>query len=175
MFVMADVYTVTFLVIGLLVSYPALLVALNLLLPQVTGRAAERVSAGPFKTFAVGTVLTAGMALLILATAEAGAGPVRALAWLTGLGALGLIAIGSAGMSRLLGERLVLWSEPASKLKNLLRGAVIYELAGIMPIVGWLLFLPAMVILSIGAATAALFSRSAQVAEERVMTVTVGE
>jgi hypothetical protein len=115
------------------------------------------------------------MALMILVTAEAGAGPIRAIAWLSGLGGLGLIAIGSAGMSRLLGERLALWSAPASKLKNLLRGAVVYELAGIMPLVGWFLFLPLMVILSIGAAVSGLFSRSPAVVEEAVMTVTVGE
>lgn len=173
MFVMADVYTVTFLVIGLLISYPALLVALNLLLPNVTGRAAEKVSDGPFKTFAIGAVITAGLALLILVTAEAGAGPVRALAWLCGLCGLGLIVIGSAGMSRLLGQRLALWSDPVSRLKNLLRGAVVYELAGIMPVVGWFLFLPLMVILSIGAAVAALFTRS--VVEEAVVMVTVEE
>ena len=39
---MADVYTVTFIIIGILLSVPALLVALNLLLPNVTQRAQTR-------------------------------------------------------------------------------------------------------------------------------------
>ena len=44
---MADVYTVTFIIIGILLSVPALLVAFNLLMPQMTQRAYTRLDAQP--------------------------------------------------------------------------------------------------------------------------------
>lgn len=179
MFVMADVYTVVFLVLGLLVSYPALLVVVNMLLPKVTERAAVRLGERPGRLFVLGLVVTGVLGFVIVATAEAGSGVVRAVAFGSGLVGLGLIVLGSAGIARLLGERLSGWSESTSRLKNLVRGAVAYELAGGMPIVGWFLFLPMMVVLSVGVGVSVLVRQKNRVVmegvEEPVMRVGMGD
>ena len=56
-------------------------------------------------------------------------------------------------MSRLLARRVTLLVSPSSQALNLLRGAVLYELACLFPIVGWFLFAPIVGITVIGAAT----------------------
>ena len=48
---MADVYIVVFSVIGILISFPGLAAALNLLLPRATEAAYMRLAYTPWKTF----------------------------------------------------------------------------------------------------------------------------
>lgn len=51
---MADVYTVTFILIGIFLSLPALLVCLNLLMPGVTQRVQTGLVETPGKSFLLG-------------------------------------------------------------------------------------------------------------------------
>ncbi|MCA9935901.1 MAG: hypothetical protein H6662_05140 [Ardenticatenaceae bacterium] len=154
---MADVYTVLFTLIGMLISLPGLLVALNLLLPKAAQRTQTRLQTTPGKSFALGLVVTAVLAFFILLFRNGG-GPGQFLAISTAVLGMGLGTIGAAGMSRLLSEKLAPISQPYSELKNLLRGAVVYELACLFPIVGWFLFAPLVGITVLGAAAFALLN-----------------
>ena len=156
---MADVYTVTFILIGILLSLPALLIGLNILMPRVTERVQTRLTETPGKSFALGLGLTAVSALFILITAQANLGPLRAAAIMAGVTYAGLGTIGAAGMTRLLGQRLSNGNQSTTDLTRLLRGALIYELACFFPIVGWFLFAPLAGMTVIGAATFALLKR----------------
>ena len=69
---------------------------------------------------------------------------------------LGIGSIGGAGMARLLGNRLAPIARPNSTLTNLVRGAVVYEFACLVPFVGWFLFIPIAGITAVGAAAFAL-------------------
>lgn len=149
---MTDVYIVVFILIGILISLPPLLVALNLLLPKVTQNTAARLAKTPGRSFILGVPVTAAFLLWIAITSQIPFGPVRATAFLAALAGMGLGTIGAAGMARVLGERLKPMSDPASTLTSLVRGAVVYELACLFPIVGWFLFIPLAGVLVMGAA-----------------------
>lgn len=153
---MADVYTVTFSIIGILISLPALLAALTLLLPQLTQQIETRLREHPKRSFVLGVPVTAVFALWIAITANAGSGVVRATAFIAAFAGMGLGTLGAAGLARLLGARLAPLSGPKSEITHLLRGAVVYELACLFPIVGWFLFAPLAGITLLGAATSAL-------------------
>jgi hypothetical protein len=55
-------------------------------------------------------------------------------------------------MARLIGARIAAVASPNSSLTNLVRGALVYELACLVPIVGWLLFAPLVGLTVVGAA-----------------------
>jgi len=153
---MADVYTVTLSLIGILISAPALLVALNLLMPNLTRRAQTRLAETPGRSFFLGVPVTAAIALFVAITTSVNFGPVKAIGFIAALVGMGIGSIGGAGLSRLLGKRLALLARPNSELTNLVRGAVVYELAALVPLVGWFLFIPIAGMMTMGAATFAL-------------------
>lgn len=156
---MADVYTVTFILIGILICVPGLLVALNLLLPTVTKRVQTRLTNSPGRCFWFGVPVTAAFLLFIAITANIPVGPVQAMAWIAAFVGMGVGSIGGAGLSRLLADRLAALSTPSSELTHLVRGAVVYELACLTPVVGWFLFIPLMGITLMGSAVLSLVSR----------------
>ncbi|MFZ0544174.1 MAG: hypothetical protein WAM60_01965 [Candidatus Promineifilaceae bacterium] len=149
---MTDVYIVVFTLAGILISLPALLVALNLLLPTVTKNTAVRLAKTPGRSFVMGVPVAAAFLLWIAITSNIAFGPIRATAFLAGIAGMGLGTIGAAGMARVLGERLKPLSAPSSTLTGLVRGALVYELACLFPIVGWFLFIPFAGVMVMGAA-----------------------
>ncbi|RMG97964.1 MAG: hypothetical protein D6706_07840 [Chloroflexi bacterium] len=153
---MADVYTVVYTLVGILLSLPALLVALNLLLPNLTGRVHIRLSQTPGRSFFLGIPITAAFLLWIAITLNVNNGVVKGMGFIGALVGMGLGTLGAAGMSRLLGERLQRISGPTSELSGLVRGALVYEFACLFPIVGWFLFVPLVGIMVMGAAVFAL-------------------
>ncbi|MFQ5420063.1 MAG: hypothetical protein ACE5FD_19840 [Anaerolineae bacterium] len=174
---MADVYTVTFIIIGILLSVPALLVALNLLLPNVTRRAQTRLEKTPGRSFFLGVPVTAAFALFVAIASATNFGPIQAIGFVAALVGMGLGSIGGAGLARLLGERLTPLAHPNSELTNLVRGAVVYELAALVPLVGWFLFIPIAGMMAMGAATFALFKwlpRPAVTEQANEQTVIIG-
>ncbi|MCZ7667133.1 MAG: hypothetical protein M5U34_07890 [Chloroflexi bacterium] len=152
---MADVYTVTFIIIGILISLPALLVGLTLLAPGVTIRTQVRLRETPGKSFWLGVLLTAVLLPLILITFQI-PGPGQAFGVALAITVMGLGSLGAAGMARLLAERIRPLAKPNSDMMNLLRGAVIYELACLVPFVGWFIFAPLVGMMVMGAAVFAL-------------------
>jgi Na+/melibiose symporter-like transporter len=153
--IMADVYTVTFSLIGILLSLPALLVAINLLMPKVTQRVQTRLEQTPGRSFVLGVPVTAAFALWIAVTSQL-PGVGQAMAFIAAALFMGLGTIGGAGLARLLGDRIRPLARSNSELTSLVRGAVVYELAALVPIVGWFLFIPLAGIMAVGAAAFAL-------------------
>ena len=149
---MADVYIVVYSLLGILICLPALLMALNLLMPRITTRIETRLEKTPGKSFFLGVPVTAAFLLWIAITANVPLGVVRGSAFVAAFIGMGLGTLGAAGMSRLLAKRVTLLANPSSEALNWLRGAVIYELACLFPIVGWFLFAPIVGITVMGAA-----------------------
>jgi hypothetical protein len=149
---MTDVYIVVFTLAGILLSLPALLVALNLLLPKVTANTATRLAKTPGRSFMLGVPVTAAFLLWIAIASQVPFGPIRATAFMAAIGGMGLGTVGAAGMARVLGERIKPMSDPSSTLTSLVRGALVYELACLFPLVGWFLFIPLAGIMVMGAA-----------------------
>ena len=163
---MTDVYIVVFTLIGILLSLPALLVALNLLLPNVTRHAAARLDHHPYQSFGLGLFVTSLFLAFILITANVAFGPVRAMSFFATFAGMGLGTLGAAAMSRLLGQRLSHLATPNSELTNLVRGAVVYELACLFPLVGWFVFIPLVGVTVMGAAALGLLDRVWQMAKK---------
>ncbi len=153
---MVDVYIVVYSLLGILICLPALLLALNLLMPQITGRIETRLERTPGKSFFLGVPVTAAFLLWIAITANVPIGVVRGTAFVATFVGMGLGTLGAAGMSRLLAKRITVLANPSSQAMNWLRGAVMYELACLFPIVGWFLFAPIVGITVLGAAVFAL-------------------
>ena len=149
---MVDVYIVVYSLLGILICLPALLVALNLLMPHITARIETRLEQMPGKSFFLGVPVTAVFLLWIAITANI-PGIGQASAFLVAFLGMGLGTFGAAGMTRLLARRVRPLTNPSSEALNWLRGAVMYELACLFPIVGWFLFAPIVGITVIGAAT----------------------
>jgi len=153
MVTMADVYIVLFTLIGILVSLPALLVALNLLLPRTAHSSYTRLKDTPWQSFFLGVPVASAFLLAVTILSQLPFAAAKALSFLLAFGGMGLGTVGAAGLARLLGERLPGASSPDSRLRLLLKGAVVYELACLVPIVGWFLFAPLAGIMLLGAAT----------------------
>jgi hypothetical protein len=72
---------------------------------------------------------------------------------------LGLASIGAAGVAGLLGSRLAERSgRKLSPFTGFLRGALALELAAAFPLIGWLLTIPLVTLISLGAAARGLLS-----------------
>lgn len=153
---MADVYTVTFILIGMLISLPGLLIGLNILLPNLTQRIEIRIAEKPGRNLFIGIPITAAFALWVALASSTGSGVLRGSAFLmVGLW-MALGTIGAAGLARLLGKRLVPLSSPSSELTHLLRGALVFEFACLFPLVGWFVFAPIIGVMLVGAAVSSL-------------------
>lgn len=153
---MADVYIVVFTLIGMLISLPALLVALNLLFPKASTHAAIRLQQTPVKSFLFGIPIASAFLLWIAITSNVPLGAVKATAFMAAFVGMGIGTVGAAGLARILADRLSSLSPNSSRLTHLVRGAIVFELACLFPIVGWFLFVPLAGIALIGAGTFAL-------------------
>lgn len=153
---MADVYTVTFILIGMLLSLPGLLVGINLLLPNMTQRIEVRLLRKPGRNFFIGVPVTAFVGLWVAIATNVGSGLLSGSAFLLAGLWMGLGTFGAAGLARLLGKRMGRISDPASELTQWVRGAAVFELACLFPLVGWFLFMPLMGIMLVGAAVSSI-------------------
>ena len=149
---MVDVYIVVYSLLGILICLPALLMALNLMMPNITSRIETRLEQTPGKSFFLGVPVTAAFLLWIAITANVPLGVVRGSSFVVAFIGMGLGTLGAAGMSRLLAKRVTLLAKPSSEAMNWLRGAVIYELSCLFPLVGWFIFAPLVGITVVGAA-----------------------
>ena len=147
---MTDVYIVTLSIIGFLITSPGLAAAVNLFFPRVTEAAYLRITATPVKSFLVGLGVTA-ITIVWVAVLNSAGGPLQGIGIASAVLWLGLLTVGASAMARLLGARLA-GMLSASELGNIIRGAVIYELASLVPLVGWFLFTPLMSCMAVGAA-----------------------
>lgn len=168
---MADVYIVVFTVIGILLSVPALIIAVNLLMPRITKRAQARLSQTFGKSFALGLPISGVLLLWVVITSQIGNGLIQATAFIVAIIGMGLATIGASGMARLLGERIGNRSSPHSEMHNLVRGSVVYLLACLTPIVGWFLFVPIASIAIVGAATFGLLNWMPKMVEQEIQSV----
>ena len=139
----------------LLVSLTGFLLFFRALAPAFVERAETAARTRPFTCALVGFP-TAAVGLTVAAVLSgAGPGPAKA----AGLFAFALVSSfilgGVAGLAQRVGDAL--GSISASAGARLLRGAIVLELAMILPVVGWMLVLPIALAVGAGAACLALF------------------
>lgn len=150
-----DVLAVIAAVLTVGAALTATSVLLALALPERTRRVQQALTDSPKRCLARGLGVLLAVALLAGALGHHHAGPMRLLALLlwTGLGALA--ALGSAGIARLLGERILQAGMDLPLFAALARGAGLVVLASVLPVVGWFFSAPVTLLLALGGGTAA--------------------
>ena len=151
---------VLLLLVMVVVCLIATIVALTALLPGITGRSQAALNRSPWRAFFIGLVnyiFLTGIALIIF---EAGLDILNLIGILI-LGFLAAVtALGLSGLAQLTGERLAeMRSGDMSPLKRVVWGAVVLELTGLLPFVGWFLLTPAILMAAFGAAVLGWRSR----------------
>jgi len=138
----------------------ALTVLLSALLPQAAERAQAALLRSPRRAFFIGLVnyLFLGAVSLLLLSTDI---PPLAVIALVIIGAVLVVTFfGLVGLTRLLGERLsMLAGRDMPGLKQLLWGTVCLELAALLPVVGWFLLTPILLMVSFGATVLSWFRR----------------
>ncbi len=153
-----DVLAVMAAVFVLGATWAATILLTALAFPTRTARAQQKIVAGPGASLARG--LGVGIVLGVLAAAFwSHPGPARLIGGLF-LAALGaLAAIGSAGIARLVGERIQSVGSHMNPFATLTRGTILYVAAGFLPVVGWFLVAPVALLLSLGGGAGAILAR----------------
>ena len=150
---MSDIYANFGILIALGITYPGMLTAWWLLFPDQVERARQRITETPRKSFGVG-VAAAGLAAIpgaVFFALPSQFTQVLGGIWLAII--LGLASLGAAGIAAEIGSLLNQRNEvDFTALGAFLRGAVIWELASAVPVIGWLLVIPVGLLISLGGA-----------------------
>ena len=154
MFGIADVYTVFFLVLGILIAFPGMVSLVVFGLPKLANRSKIRVEQTPITCFLLGLPIV-GVGGLIAAGLMGTGGPVAAIGVAVAVILMLISLAGAAGVVILIGRRMF-GDAQTIPLKPVLMGALAYELAALFPIIGWVFILPILFVLTTGAGLFAL-------------------
>ena len=132
-------------------SYPAVLTVWWLLFPERVENARMKIIEEPRKSFWIGVLAAFVVAIPALFLFVIKAQLFQVLGWIWLAVVLGVASLGSAGIAAELGLR-VNWKNDGAflSLGAYLRGALIWELAAILPLIGWLLVIPVGSLISLG-------------------------
>jgi hypothetical protein len=196
---MANVYSIAFSVLGVVVAHCLLLVWTALILPAPVERARRRIETRPIFSFLIGLVCC-----LVTIGLIAGFSAIRTrivpriddaleylsvhlqftrsyndawiltngLVWFLAAPVLAGLIFGGAGFAQLFGIRARAMMRDDRPLLGLTYGALCTSASYFVPLVGWFIFLPIVGLISIGAGICGILGRSAtRGAEARAATV----
>lgn len=153
---MGDVFGVTFLIVSSVVGIVAMLVLITYLLPEKTQRSRQVIAATPGRAFIIGLVNFLFFGVIAAIFAQGGdVGGLIGLIILLVLLALSVVGLG--GLVLLLRDRI--YPEATPGLRFMLFTAVLLTLGTVLPFVGWFVFAPILLLISLGAAIMVLVRR----------------
>ena len=164
---MADLTAIFFILLIIGIAYPALLTAWWLLFPAAVERARLRLDRTPGKSFWLGLAVLVAFLIPILVLLNLPSGFMKFLGFVAIGVMLVLSSIGAAGLASRFADKLNRLGN-FSAIGAFVRGAVIIELASILPVVGWFIFFPIATVTSLGASVFAILNwapKSAPVVE----------
>lgn len=151
-----DILAVIAAILAVAATWAAAILALGLLFSAKVEAVRELLTVAPGRVFLRGLLTTVAVALVAMVVNSSHSGPTRILAGALWCGLLILSAIGSAGIARLLAERIEAAGSNAAGFPVLVRATALYVAAGFLPVVGWFVITPLALLFSVGAASAAL-------------------
>jgi hypothetical protein len=157
--IMADVYAVFGTLLALGIAFPGMLVAYWLLFPHQVEKASHQLTEKPGRTFVLGLGSALVLSVPITIFFVAGLPFTSFLGALSIVTVLAIATIGAAGMALKMGRRLAEKTNPDKPIRSFLGGAVALELAAAFPFVGWLLVIPVVLILSLGASLTGIWGK----------------
>ena len=160
MVTIGDVFSVIAGILAICASAWALMLVMTLLFTQRTEAACREIEYRPWKAFFIGLAI-----LIFFGTIALGmmGNPVPAMK-LSGivltLVLLSIAAVGAGGLSLLAGRRMQPLDSSLSAYRAVGKGAAIIVVAALLPFVGWWVFTPIVLAVSLGSGIAALFARA---------------
>lgn len=160
MVALGDVFSVVAVLFGVCLAIWALMVGVSMLFSAKSDRASEIIQSHPWGAFLLGAAisLVAGFISISLISLPL-PGP-KLAGTLVYLSVLSLAAVGSGGLALLAGERLRPLDPALSEFRAVAKGSAILVASGLLPLLGWFVFVPAMLFVSVGAGVMALLGRS---------------
>lgn len=146
-------------IVGL--GLPSLFMVIKISFPHIVERAVEQLENRPKRAFASGLLAFFGLFLLVSTLANLPNGLFKFLAFLLALAGLALSMVGGTGLATHLAARyrLMIGSLHSRPAHDLYRSALVVELAVLLPLVGWFIVLPIVLLLMLGAGCCALLPR----------------
>ena len=129
MFGIADVYTVFFIVLGILIAFPGMISLIVFGVPSLAERSRQRVEQTPIRCLLLGLPIV-GVGGLMAAGLMGAGGPAAFFGGAVAVVIMLLSLAGAAGMSLLIGERMF-GSAETIPLKPVIMGALAYKLAAV--------------------------------------------
>ncbi len=156
--IMADVFKILFLVLGTLTTIVSYWLLFEAMVPRMVEAARQAYEQRLRRTLWVGLLVVLPGLVVGFSLANA---PV-ALLKLLGVTMLMLLALmglmGSAGLTRLLGQRLPSPDDETYPWRRVLRGGIVLAICFVLPLIGWFLVLPITLVTGVGA-TVRAYSR----------------
>lgn len=161
--IMADVFKILFLILGMLmctVSYWLVFVAL---FPRHVAHTQQLIVARPYWVFIRGALLGVPLTLFGMALTANGAGPLKLLGVVC-LMTVTLVALfGSTGLVRQVGLGLAGNGGGRNDGALVLKGGAAVSIACVLPLVGWFMVIPLVLIAGFGAAVPLFWNRRREV------------
>jgi hypothetical protein len=152
-----DALTVVSLIVGTCLALWAMIIGMAMLFTRRAGQAAAHLERSPAGALLIGAVLTFAVAAANVVLQQAPNGLVRLLGWSLIYGALSISLVGASGLAILVGGRIQRMDGRMSAFSGLMRGAAFIVIAGLLPLLGWFLFIPLILMFSLGAGLQATF------------------
>lgn len=149
--IMADVFKILFLILGTLTTAVSYWLLFEACAPLRVERARANYERRPLRTTLLGLIVSAPVVGIGLALSSVPRGPVKLvgliLIMLTVLAGL----FGSAGLTRLIGQRLASPADAVQPWRRVLRGGIVLSVSFVLPFIGWFMVLPFTLISGVGA------------------------
>jgi len=152
-----DVLAVIASVLGAAVTLWALLIGGALIFEKRAARACDVLEQSAGSAIGLGAAIALTGGALGLALVNQNNGLLKLIGFALSLTLLGTAAIGGAGLTLLLGERISRNVAPADPVLSLARAAGLLVAAGFTPLLGWFLVAPVAFLASLGAGSRAVF------------------
>lgn len=131
-------------------GWGATLLTAALAFPVRAQQASEALAASPGWCLARGLGVFFGVGLIALTLTHHPAGPVRLIGYVVWAALALTAAVGVAGLTRLMSERIQANGTAMNPFASLTRATVLLVLAGFVPLVGWFLVTPLVAFIALG-------------------------
>ena len=155
---MADIYAIFGTLIALGLTFPALLTLWWILFPELVARSRTRLVETPKKCFGAGLLSALAASLPAALFFGLPSQFTQVLGWIWVVLLLASASLAAAGIASIIGDKLAGGTGPTQPWKSFLTGALVWELAAVFPLIGWLLVFPVGLVISLGAGVFAIFN-----------------
>lgn len=153
---MSTVFAWLFLILGSLITLVSYWLFFQALYGGVVERASRQYAGHGIRATLIGLVISVPLLLIGIGFLSAPAPIAKILGGIVLIVLLSLALLGSAGLTRLIGERLPAPTDELQPWRRVFRGGTVLSITFVLPFVGWFLVLPLTLLSGVGAALLSL-------------------